>query len=56
MATSGLVWGLTSGTAAWFVAWSPVKVDISTHVFTYTFYILVFWERSFPVSKMALRL
>lgn len=41
MATSGLVWGLTSGAAAWFVTRSPFKMDTNTHTFTCSYTALI---------------
>lgn len=37
MATSALVWGLTSGAAAWFVTWSPVMMDTNTNTYSHVF-------------------
>lgn len=41
VATSGLVWGLTSGAAAWFVTRSPFKMDTNTHIFTCSYTALI---------------
>lgn len=37
VATSALVWGLTSGAAAWFVTWSPVMMDTNTNTYSHVF-------------------
>lgn len=37
VATPALVWGLTSGAAAWFVTWSPVMMDTNTNTYSHVF-------------------
>lgn len=46
MAATGLVWGLTSGAAAWFVTWSPVKTHTQTHYVEND--LVVYKEMFFP--------